>query len=139
MGFKVVIKGSKDEIVLGKDRVLDVKYISDTPNDSNARATDLSVGLEISGKITNEKDDMTKKLCLWSLVPSENQDAYRNLTFEIISAGTVIRKINLPNTFIVDYTESFNVKNGTGIFTMMLKQKKEKLGEITIEGGYDAN
>lgn len=72
MGFKVVIKGSKDEIVLEKDRVLDVKYISDTPNDSNARATDLSVGLEISGKITNEKDDVTKKLCLWSLVPSEN-------------------------------------------------------------------
>ena len=121
MGFKVVIKGNNDEIVLEKDRVLDVRYISDTPNDSNARATDLNVSLEISGKVTNEKDDMTKKLCSWSLVPSESQDAYKDLTFE------------------VDYEESFNVKNGTGVFRILLRQKKEKISSIAVEGGYSAN
>lgn len=139
MGFKVVIKGNNDEIVLEKDRVLDIRYISDTPNDSNARATDLNVSLEISGKVTNEKDDMTKKLCSWSLVPSESQDAYKDLTFEVVSAGTVIRKVNLPNIFIVDYEESFNVKNGTGVFRILLRQKKEKISSIAVEGGYSAN
>lgn len=139
MGFKVSIKGNNDEILLEQDRLLEVKFLSDTANDSTARATEINVGLSISGKITNEKDDVTKKLCLWSLIPSESDDAYRNLTLDVILAGTVIRKLTLPNSFVIDYEESFNVKNGSGIFNMILKQKKEKISAISVEGGYNAN
>lgn len=138
MGFRVTIKGSNDNIVLEKDNILSVKFISDTPNESNARATDLSIGLEISGKITNEKSDDTKKLALWSLVPAEIQDCYRNCILETIIAGSIIRKISLSTAFIVDYSESFDTKNGTGIFNLILKQKKEKIAEVVIEGGYSA-
>ena len=137
MGFKLLVKGVKDEILLEKDRILSVKYISNTSNDSNARSTDLSVGLEIVGKITNEKDDITKKLTLWSLVPAEIEDAYREISLEIISAGTMIRKIILPNSFVIDYAEAFDIKNGTGTFNLIVKQKKEKLDNIAIEGAYN--
>lgn len=139
MGIRVVISGSNDEIILENDRILDANFISDTVDESTARATEINVGLELIGKVTNEKDDMTKKLCLWSLVPSELEDAYRKLSLEVILAGTVVRKINLPNAFIVDYKESFSVKNGSGVFTLILKQKKEKISSITIEGGYNAS
>ncbi len=139
MGIRVVISGSNDEIILENDRILDANFISDTVDESTARATEINVGLELIGKVTNEKDDMTKKLCLWSLVPSELEDAYRKLSLEVILAGTVVRKINLPNAFIVDYKESFSVKNGSGVFTLILKQKKEKISAITIEGGYNAS
>lgn len=139
MGIRVVISGSNDEIILENDRILDANFISDTVDESTARATEINVGLELIGKVTNEKDDMTKKLCLWSLVPSELEDAYRKLSLEVILEGTVVRKINLPNAFIVDYKESFSVKNGSGVFTLILKQKKEKISAITIEGGYNAS
>lgn len=138
MGFRISIKGLNDNIILEKDNILSVKFISDTPNESNARATDLSIGLEINGKITNEKKDDTKKLALWSLVPAEVQDCYRNCTLETIIAGSVIRKINLSTAFIVDYNENFDTKNGTGLFSLILKQKKEKISEVVIEGGYSA-
>lgn len=51
MGFSLSIKGEVDEIQLNKESIVDVRYISETPDDSNARATDLGVILEIKGKI----------------------------------------------------------------------------------------
>lgn len=138
MGFKVFIKGVSDEIVLEKESILSINYLSDTPDNSSSRATDLNVGVIIEGKIGNQKEEQSKKLALWSLVPSESEEAYKNLNIEILSAGTMVRKIEFPNCFIVDYSEKFNVKNGDGIFSITLRQKKEKIDKILIEGGYSA-
>ena len=91
MGFRLNVKGQTEEILLDKESILDVRYISETPDDSNARATDLSVILEIKGKILaaagGDAEDDTRKVARWSLVPSESSDAYRQASLEIISAG----------------------------------------------------
>ena len=135
MGFNLKIKGKNEEINLGMDNITTVKYISDTPDDSNARASDLGVVLEVNGKIitpvNGEEADDTKKMAKWSLVPAESSDAYRELSLEVISGSVVVRKIDLPNAFILDYTEDYNDK-------AIFKQKKEKIETVTIEGGYAA-
>lgn len=142
MGFNLKIKGKNEEINLGMDNITTVKYISDTPDDSNARASDLGVVLEVNGKIitpvNGEEADDTKKMAKWSLVPAESSDAYRELSLEVISGSVVVRKIDLPNAFILDYTEDYNDKGGVGEFKAIFKQKKEKIETITIEGGYAA-
>lgn len=142
MGFNLKIKGKNEEINLGMDNITTVKYISDTPDDSNARASDLGVVLEVNGKIitpvNGEEADDTKKMAKWSLVPAESSDAYRELSLEVISGSVVVRKIDLPNAFILDYTEDYNDKGGVGEFKAIFKQKKEKIETVTIEGGYAA-
>ncbi|WP_130890369.1 MULTISPECIES: membrane-associated protease 1 [Fusobacterium] len=142
MGFNLKIKGKNEEITLGMDNITTVKYISDTPDDSNARASDLGVVLEVNGKIitpvNGEEADDTKKMAKWSLIPAESSDAYRELTLEVISGSVVVRKIDLPNAFILDYTEDYNDKGGVGEFKAIFKQKKEKIETVTIEGGYAA-
>ena len=142
MGFNLKIKGKNEEITLGMDNITTVKYISDTPDDSNARASDLGVILEVNGKIitpvNGEEADDTKKMAKWSLIPAESSDAYRELTLELISGSVVVRKIDLPNAFILDYTEDYNDKGGVGEFKAIFKQKKEKIETVTIEGGYAA-
>ena len=142
MGFNLKIKGKNEEITLGMDNITTVKYISDTPDDSNARASDLGVKLEVNGKIitpvNGEEADDTKKMAKWSLIPAESSDAYRELTLEVISGSVVVRKIDLPNAFILDYTEDYNDKGGVGEFKAVFKQKKEKIETVTIEGGYAA-
>ncbi|AVQ29089.1 MULTISPECIES: hypothetical protein [Fusobacterium] len=142
MGFNLKIKGKNEEITLGMDNITTVKYISDTPDDSNARASDLGVILEVNGKIitpvNGEEADDTKKMAKWSLIPAESSDAYRELTLEVISGSVVVRKIDLPNAFILDYTEDYNDKGGVGEFKAVFKQKKEKIETVTIEGGYAA-
>ena len=142
MGFRLTVKGQNEEILLDKESILDVKYMSETPDDSNARATDLGVILEIKGKIlaaaNGDTEDDTRKVAQWSLVPSESSDAYRQASLEVISAGQMVRKIDMTNVFVVDYIEEYGSQAGTGTFSLKIKQKKEKDIEVAIEGGYAA-
>ncbi len=142
MGFRLVVEGANETITLGSDNIQGVKYMSDTPNDSNARATDLGITLEVSGKIITavdgEEADHTMKLATWSLVSAEKADAYRNVTLEVIAADQVVRKVTFPNAFVVDYSEDFGDNQGTGTYSLIVKQKKEKTEFVTIEGGYAA-
>ena len=59
-------------------------------------------------------------------------------TVEIIQAGIVERKYTFPNAFVVNYTEDFGNTEGVGTFHLNVKQKKDKLANIAIEGGYPA-
>ncbi len=58
---------------------------------------------------------------------------------EHVAAGVMERKYYFPNAFVIDYKEDFGDSEGTGTFTLVIKQKKDKLNMITIEGGYSAS
>lgn len=139
MGFTLKVEGP-DTIELGLDNIQTVTYETDTPNDSNARSTDVGATLRITGKILTATDgdsaDHSMKLAHWSLVPAEKADCYRKATVEVISAGQVVRKIVFPNAFVVDYTERFGDTEGVGSFDLLIKQKKDKTELADIQGGY---
>ena len=141
MGFKVKIEGA-ESIDLNIESILSVEFKTDTPDDSNARSTDLGTTLAITGKILTPVDgeaaDNTIKLAQWSLVPAEKADCYRKVTVDVISADQVIRKITYPNAFVVDYREHYGDTEGIGTFELVVRQKKDKLNMVTIEGGYSA-
>ena len=117
---------------------MDVKFLSESPDDSNARATDLGIILEIKGKILAATNGDAEDDTQWSLVPAESSDAYRTVSLEVISAGQMVRKIDMTNAFVVDYEEAYGNQAGTGTFSLKIKQKKEKVKEVAIEGGYAA-
>lgn len=139
MGFKLKVEGP-EAIELGIENILTVEFKTDTPNDSNARSTDLGTSLLIKGKILTPVDgevaDKTVKLAQWSLVPAEKADCYRNLTIDVISASQVVRKINLPNAFVVDYVEDYGDTEGVGTFALYVKQKKDKTAKVEFNGGF---
>lgn len=142
MGFKLLIKGASGDLNFEKENITNVKFKSDTPDDSNARASELGSILEIKGKILSpvngEEADQTKQMLIWSLVEAEKSDAYREVEVEVIAGDTVVRKINFSNAFVVDYIEDYNSNGGVGEFILVLKQKKDKLKDVKIEGGYGA-
>lgn len=139
MGFKVKIEGA-ESIDLNIESILTVEFKTDTPNDSNARSTDLGTTLEITGKILTPVDgeaaDNTIKLAQWSLVPAEKADCYRNIMVDVISASQVVRQITLPNAYVVDYNESYGDEEGVGTFKLLVKQKKDKTKNVKFEGGF---
>ena len=141
MGFRVKIEGA-ETIDLSIESVETVKYATDTPQDTNARSKDVGSTMVIRGKILTAVDgdpfDSTRKMGTWSLVPAEKADCYRKITVEVISADQVIRKITYPNGFVVDYKENFGDTEGVGTFELVVRQKKDKLSLVTIEGGYSA-
>lgn len=141
MGFKVKIEGA-ETIDLSIESVEKVSFSTDTPKDTNARSKDVGSTMVISGKILTAVDgdpfDSTRKMGTWSLVPAEKADCYRKVTVEVISADQVIRKITYPNAFVVDYKEHYGDTEGIGTFELVVRQKKDKLANVTIEGGYSA-
>lgn len=141
MGFKVKIEG-QESIELGVKSVTTVKFVTDTPDDSDARSTDLGTSIIVTGKILaavgGEEADGTMKLGKWSLVTAEKADCYRKLTVEIVAADQIVRKFDFPNAFVVDYNETFGAEEGIGSFYLHMKQKKDKLPDVKVEGGYSA-
>ena len=60
------------------------------------------------------------------------------MTVEITEGGLVERKYTFPRAFVVDYREVYGDTDGIGIFKILIKQKKDKLELVTVEGGYGA-
>ena len=139
MGFRLKIEGS-ESVSLRETNIINVEFTADIPHDSNARSTDLGSTLLITGKILaavdGEEADDTSKLARWSLVPAEKSDCYRNVQVDVIAASQVVRQITLPNVFVVDYKEDFTDETGTGVFTLLVKQKKDKMTSLKFEGGF---
>lgn len=139
MGFRVKVEGA-ESIDLNIESIETVEFKTDTPNDSNARSTDLGTSLIITGKILTpvggEAADSTIKLAQWSLVPAEKADCYRSVQVDVISASQVVRQVTLPNAFVVDYEENYGDVEGVGTFKLYVKQKKDKTAKVKFEGGF---
>ena len=82
MGFRLEIDGA-GPVKLTERAITSVKFGSEHPQDSNARATDNGASIKIWGKLLfslgGEEQDSTLNLAQWSLVPSESPDSYRNV------------------------------------------------------------
>jgi len=139
MGFRVKVEGA-ESIDLNIESIETVEFKTDTPDDSNARSTDLGTSLVIAGKIltpvNGEAADTTIKLAQWSLVPAEKADCYRSVKVDVISASQVVRQFTLPNAFVVDYEEQYGDVEGVGTFRLYVKQKKDKTAAVKFEGGF---
>ena len=139
MGFTLKVEGPSN-IELGTISIIGVKFRTDIPHDSNARSTDMGSTVEITGKILTAVDgdpfDSTRKMALWSVVPAEKADSYRKVTAEYVAAGIMERKYCFPNAFVVDYREDYGDEEGIGTFTLVIKQKKDKISTVSVEGGY---
>ena len=142
MGFTLKVEGNTT-IELGTTSITGVKVSTVIPPDSNARSTDLGSTITVTGKILTAVDgdpfDATRQLGLWALVPAENSDCYRKVTVEVIAASQVVRKYSYPNAFVVDYKEDYGDVEGIGTFKLIMKQKKDKMAQVSVEGGYSIN
>ncbi len=139
MGIRLKIEGA-ETISLDEHGIMTCKFITDTPDDSNARSTDVVNTLELTGRIitavNGEVADDTMKIAKWSCVRAESSDSYRQATVEIVSANQIVRKVFFPNAFVVDYTEHYGDTEGVGEFKLVIRQKKDKFELTTIDGGY---
>ncbi|MBR0260434.1 MAG: hypothetical protein IJQ85_01435 [Selenomonadaceae bacterium] len=140
MGFRVKISGGKD-VEFDEGIITSVEFVSDTPDTSNARSTDLGVIMSIKGRINfslgAEQDDSTVELANWSLMPSDQSDCYRNVQVQVVSGGQIVRQYTYPNAFVMGYTEDLNDEEGVGSFELLLKQKKDLTAKVELKGNFE--
>lgn len=139
MGVRLSIEGS-ESVRLQETSITGIQFGADIPHDSNARSTDLGSTVLIEGKILaavdGEAADDTGKLAKWSLIPAEKSDCYRRVQIDVVSASQIVRRITVPNAFVVGYEEDFTDETGAGRFRLLIKQKKDKMSSLKFEGGF---
>jgi len=141
MANKLTVTGKGSSAVLGEKHVTRLLFDSETPHDSNARATDYGLGIKVWGKILFDLaagGDPTLELAKWSQVPSHSADSYRLVEAEHISAAQVVRKYTLTDAFVVEYSEKLDVDTGVGTFYLHVRQKKDENEKVAIAGGFGA-
>lgn len=138
MGFRVTIAGG-ETIVLGKDIIRNVQTSLSSPSDSRAKSTkDLASMLIMGSLYTLDGGENTEtiKLFEWSQAPAVNvAEAYRDVTVEVMTNNQIFRKIQLPNAFVVDYSENYSDKAGYGEFRLVIRQKSDKTDAVKVESG----
>lgn len=136
----MTVTGLDSPIALNEKAITRVVFDSETPKDSNARATDYGLGVKVYGKILFDTlggmDDPTIGLAKWSQVPSYNGDCYRNVEINVVSASQVVRNFVIPQAFVVEYNESLDVETGVGEFCIHIRQKKDENEKVAIHGGF---
>lgn len=139
MSYTVSVEG-EESFEIAKECIKSVKFTTEIPIDSNARTKDVGNSLTITGRILTAVDggepDGTDRIALWSAVPAENAQCYRKVTVEQVEAGIMERRYCFPHAFVVAYRECFGDDEGTGCFTLVIRQKKDKPAAVTVEGGY---
>lgn len=141
MGFRLKVSGGKD-IEMNESILTAVHFISDTPDTSDARSTDLGVILKIVGRINfslgAQIADATVDVASWALMPSDQADCYRNVQVQVVSGGQIVRQYTYPNAFVMDYLEDLNDEEGVGTWTLLLKQKKDLTDKVELKGNFEA-
>jgi len=132
--------GGPETISLNEKIVTSVEFSVITPEDSNARSTDQYTQLILQGKIipsvASADGEPTVALDKWAAVTDDRADAYRPVSAVVIKSGVVIREYKLPNAFVVDYQVDYSDMEGNGMFTLLVRQKKDKTKDVAVEGGY---
>lgn len=141
MGFILTVTGENTTIQLGAEVINSVNVSMSTENSTLAK-TKIVAMMTVNGKLlSNNKamDDLeTEKLFAWSLVSPKDNDSYRSVIVEVISAGRVPRKIYFPNAFVVDYNEKYSHTDGEGEFFLVMRQKIDSVSAVKSESGLAA-
>lgn len=139
MGAKAVITGKSGVIELNEKIITDVDFEMITPQDSNARSTDVTFILRIKGRIIPElggtSGEVATQLSNWSRV-NGGEDVYRQIKAQYTGENLVMRDYDFSKAFVQDYDEVFSDTEGTGTFVLELCQKKDHNKEVKVNGGY---
>lgn len=109
-----------------------INCIVNTPNDSNARSNSIDNTMTIIGVIGT--DESTVAFYNWAILSPGKNDVYKNVSFEILGDNNkILRKVEFPDAFVVDYWESYLPTDGTGTFNLLLKQKNDKNKDIKVD------
>ena len=116
------------------EEVLKVEIESITPDNSEARSSNVNVSLIITGKISYDSDkvfmkDSTREIAAWSMLKPDSPATYKAVTVEFDHTG-VKRTYTLENAFVVSFTERFEDQNGH--FVLKVRQKKDRLSGVKI-------
>lgn len=112
----------------------EVKFIFDSPEDTKEKNYGATVGLILSGVITEKNKNNTLELGKWALCEN-GEDIYRKVKVQAIDdQNNILREYKFSSMFVVDYNENiFNTGNNVNCTFEIVLRQKEKETDIEIQ------
>lgn len=136
MAFKLTIKGQNGTLTYGKDIITAANITVDTPHSSMAKSSSMAVTVHIAGSMVSQEGNYDNsdvlELLQWSLVSASNSDSYREVTVVDDKADQASRQIVLSSAFIIDYAEMSSNQQGAGTFSLVLRQKADRVSDVKV-------
>jgi len=133
------IAGKGKPIEIHEKHIISMEYSVMTPDDSNARSTDVVYKLAVTGRIIPEIGGSSGERILdlegWSRV-QHGIDLYREVEAGYTAEGYTVRKYHFNKGFVQDYFETYDDQSGTGKFYMEICQKKDHNSFVMVSGGF---
>jgi len=133
------ITGKSKPIEIDEKHIIDMEYVVITPDDSNARSTDVIYKLIVTGRIIPEivgsSGERVLDLENWSRV-QHGVDLYRDVEAGYTAEGYTVRKYHFNKGFVQDYYETYDDQSGTGVFHIEICQKKDHNFFVRVDGGF---
>ena len=91
MKYEVKVTGPVS-INLSSDEVTAVKFLSDSPDDSNARSSELTLSATVEGKILYDalSEVQSDQMAIWAVKDHENESDYANVEITCTGADSSI-------------------------------------------------
>ncbi|MFA5687456.1 MAG: hypothetical protein WC963_05325 [Bacilli bacterium] len=135
--LKIETQDGKDIMRFDSDYFESLNIAFDSEDNTKSKIDKIDNMLTIKGTLGEKARSESSKLAEWALMSSTDKAAYRKVYIWIVGDDDkIFRHMVYSYCFIVDYVEKFgsdedgNEKDAT--FELKLKQKADKLGEITI-------
>ncbi|MBQ2746007.1 MAG: hypothetical protein IJF37_10405 [Lachnospiraceae bacterium] len=126
MKYSLKVDGSE----LTETSVTAVELVTELAEDDEGYTQTYHVGLKIRGNIVSE-GSLSGNLFLWSLVPSDDAQAYKTVEVVCDHQGKVYRNYKLPKAFVVDYAEEHDA-SGEPTYYLYVKQKRSNAETASV-------
>lgn len=126
MKYSLKVDGSE----LTETSVTSVELVTELAEDDEGYTQTYHVGLKIRGNIVSE-GSLSGNLFSWSLVPSDDPQAYKTVEVTCNHQGKVYRNYKLPKAFVVDYAEEHN-ESGEPTYYLYVKQKRSNAETASV-------
>ena len=133
-GYQLTIKNADETIELstkeqnGSAEIQTVVFKMNTLDDNTRNRADAVRGeITITGPITKENKEKTKRLAKWAM-DANKKTLYRNVVIVVYDgencSGDVLRRYEVDNMFVIDYEENFGTSADEGKYTLFMAQKE---------------
>ena len=126
MNYSVKVDGNE----LTATSVTSVELVTELAADDEGYTQVHHIGLKIRGNIVSE-GSLSGNLFAWSLVESDDPQAYKTVEVTCIHQGKSYRNYKLPKAFVVDYAEEHN-ESGEPEYYLYVKQKRSNAETVSV-------
>ena len=110
--------------------VTSVELVTELAADDEGYTQVYHVGLKIRGNIVSE-GSLSGNLFAWSLVKSDDPQAYKPVEVMCVHQGKAYRNYKLPKAFVVDYAEEHD-ESGEPTYYLYVKQKRSNAQTASV-------